>query len=265
MGVTNWELSTDTDLMGEVARGSEEKSELAFEELIKRHNHFVRGRCHKALQNWDLADEATQEIFLKLYLNAVVYCPDRSAFRTWLWSLTSHHCSHALRARNNIRRKHPEIDTSVVMQQIAYDDPLKTLRLQELGERIRCALKYLKSIDPDACQALEIVLYSDLVGEAAAKHVGVTKTSFRVRVSRGYATLREILADYEDLAGRDKEKVRNRSRSGRDPDLNEVNQPLRGQENNHDEPGTEGREDAQGTAGDVAGGPEYPEPGQESS
>lgn len=197
MGVTNWELATDSDLVGEVTKGSE----TAFEELIKRHDYWIRSRCHRALGNWDLAEEASQEIFLKLYLNAPAYSHSRGQFSAWLGVITFNHCAHAVEALRRLQRKHPDVEISKVIPQVAHDDPLKTLRLQELGDRIRCALKYMKGIDLKAVQAIEVVLYSDLVGEAAARSVGVTKEGFRIRVNRGYAMLREILADYEDLAG----------------------------------------------------------------
>lgn len=202
MGVTNWELATDSDLVGEVTRGSEQ----AFEELIKRHDYWIRSRCHRALGNWDLAEEASQEIFLKLYLNAPHYSPSQGQFSAWLGVITFNHCAHAVEALRRLQRKHPDVEVSVVMPQVAHDDPLKTLRLQELGDRVRCALKFIKGINPQVAGALEVVFYSDMVGEAAAKYVGVSKQAFRIRVARGYEMLREILADYEDLAGPCKEE-----------------------------------------------------------
>jgi RNA polymerase sigma-70 factor (ECF subfamily) len=67
----------------------------AYAELVKRYEKTVFGLCYRYLSSKDLAEDAAQEIFLKLF-HALPKFEFRSAFKTWLYSITINHCNSLL-------------------------------------------------------------------------------------------------------------------------------------------------------------------------
>src|SRR5690242_17632273 len=72
-------LPTDEDLMLEHGRGSE----AAFAELMRRHQKGVLNFVFRMVQNRQIAEEITQEVFLALVKNARRYKPT-AKFTTYL-------------------------------------------------------------------------------------------------------------------------------------------------------------------------------------
>lgn len=65
------------------------------------------GYCLSMLQNHSEAEEASQDIFIKVYRNLPKFKGD-SQFSTWLYRITANHCLDVLRKRN--RRKTFSLD-----------------------------------------------------------------------------------------------------------------------------------------------------------
>ena len=83
---------TDQKLIGLVLAGQRE----AYAELIRRHHPKVRNVCMSMLAGSDDADDAVQEIFLKVY-SCLSEFGGRSAFATWLYRIAANHCLAVLR------------------------------------------------------------------------------------------------------------------------------------------------------------------------
>lgn len=70
----------------------------AFAELVNTYQNAVYNLCYRMLGERTEAEDATQEAFLRAYLNMERYDPARS-FKTWVLSIASNHCIDRLRKR----------------------------------------------------------------------------------------------------------------------------------------------------------------------
>lgn len=82
----------------------------AFEALLKRHEKPVFNFCLRMIGNREAAQDATQEVFLKVVRNAKKW--ERNAkFTTWLFTIARNHCIDALRKASH--RKTASLDQSL--------------------------------------------------------------------------------------------------------------------------------------------------------
>ena len=84
----------DVRLMSSLANGNSS----ALEELISRHQQRVMALAIRTLGNLDAAEDAAQDVFVKLYQSAGKYKPT-AKFTTWLYRIVVNHCL-------DIRRKY---------------------------------------------------------------------------------------------------------------------------------------------------------------
>ncbi|MAS37720.1 MAG: RNA polymerase subunit sigma-24 [Anaerolineaceae bacterium] len=70
----------------------------AFAELVNTYQNAVYNLCYRMLGERTEAEDATQEAFLRAFLNMDRYDPARS-FKTWVLSIASNHCIDRLRKR----------------------------------------------------------------------------------------------------------------------------------------------------------------------
>lgn len=69
----------------------------AFAELVRAHQGRVRGYCRYLLRNETDAEDAAQEIFLKVYQSLEKFRGD-AKFSTWIYRITANHCLDRLRS-----------------------------------------------------------------------------------------------------------------------------------------------------------------------
>ncbi|MGQ9560727.1 MAG: RNA polymerase sigma factor [Candidatus Oleimicrobiaceae bacterium] len=77
----------------------------AYEELVRRYQDKVMATCVRMLGNREDAEDAAQEVFVKVY-DALPRFDPRAKFSTWLYRITINHCLNVLRARR-VRRLFP--------------------------------------------------------------------------------------------------------------------------------------------------------------
>ncbi len=69
-----------------------------FDELFQRYSIKVYAKCLSLLKNEELANDAVQEIFVKIYLSIAKFS-GKSKFSTWLYSITYNYCIDYLRKK----------------------------------------------------------------------------------------------------------------------------------------------------------------------
>ena len=70
----------------------------AFASLVETYQTAIYNLCYRMLGDSGEAEDAAQEAFLRAYNQLSTYDPARS-FKTWLFSIASHHCIDRLRKR----------------------------------------------------------------------------------------------------------------------------------------------------------------------
>jgi len=106
------EVSTSRRSDGELVRQFLEGDRGAFEQLAQRHQNRIFGFCVRLLGSRSLAEEAAQEVLVKIFKNLHRFRGD-SKFTTWLYRVTLNHCRNvqAYRARRHEKR-HDSLDAT---------------------------------------------------------------------------------------------------------------------------------------------------------
>ena len=87
------ERARDRGLMQRVVKGEQ----AALEELMTRWSRPVYSLALRILRNPELAEEVSQDVFLKVWKHAAVFQEQRGAFSSWVLTMTHHGSIDALR------------------------------------------------------------------------------------------------------------------------------------------------------------------------
>ena len=110
-----------------------------FAELYEAHSRAVYYLALRYLGDPQKAEDATHDVFLKVYRKLGEFRGD-SSFRTWLYRITINHC-HNLQQSWNARHLVNNADESIwETTPTPTDSPLRVLETKELGQRIQKAL-----------------------------------------------------------------------------------------------------------------------------
>jgi RNA polymerase sigma-70 factor (ECF subfamily) len=133
-------IRKDFELLDEICAGKKE----AFSGLVDKYQGRVRGYCLNVLGNRELAEDAAQEIFIKVYRGLPGFSA-KASFSTWLYRITVNHCRDILRKK--IRQKTESWDEllekegEVMEAALSAESRVKNdLDRDECLERILCAL-----------------------------------------------------------------------------------------------------------------------------
>ncbi len=191
----------DVELMLMHGDGSEE----AFAELVRRHQRGVLNYVFRMVQNRQIAEEITQEVFLALVRNAKRYKPT-AKFTTYLYAIASNMVS-----KEWLRRKrrpkmfslfapwggHSEDENFHPLSQISDEkaDTMKAFKKTEVSEAVNAALKNLPEHQREAfvLRRFQDLSYKE-ISEITSVPVGTAKS----RVVRAERALRPLLAEFRE-------------------------------------------------------------------
>jgi RNA polymerase sigma-70 factor (ECF subfamily) len=179
----------DVALMLAFAKGQED----AFVELYQRHRDRVVHFTRRMLGDQARAEEAAQDVFLKLYRARASYQP-RSRFSTFLYRIATNHCLN-LHAR--VERKLVDRSGQVEHHAARTGDQHGALAQKELRELLAVALAKL----PERQRAaLLLVHYEGLSYREAAETIDVSEPALKSLIHRARSAMMEELQPL--LAGR---------------------------------------------------------------
>jgi len=73
----------------------------AFSKIIEKYQQPVYHLCYRKLADVTEAEDAAQEIFIRVYSKLNTYDETRGKFSTWLFSIAGHYCIDRLRLRRH--------------------------------------------------------------------------------------------------------------------------------------------------------------------
>lgn len=113
----------------------------AFENLINEYKTKIFGYCLHTLNNYHMAEEVTQEVFVKVYKNINTYDSTQSSLSTWIFTITHNTCINCFRnSRTGIPLQEADyISGPSLEDKVIVDDLLSRLFkiLHSLPERDR--------------------------------------------------------------------------------------------------------------------------------
>jgi len=172
----------------------------AMAELMARHQDRVYRLALRLLRQPQEAEDASQEVFLKAYLNAQRFVPS-STVAAWLNRITANHCLNLLRSR--ARRKEVSWDDLETTSHAAdgavmatdSGNPLNHLTGQECAAGLQAALSALPE---NQRQALILKRFGDFSYQEIGEMLGVSPAAVDGLIKRARQKLRQALRDYSE-------------------------------------------------------------------
>lgn len=167
-----------------------ERDELAFVVLYDRYADLVYSASLRVLADTQLAEDATQDVFVRLWRRPEAFIAGRGRFISWLMSVVRNRAVDELRARGRRRRRESTTGTEGDDDLLASvpgrdDDPLATAAAHEEQLLVRRALTGLPA---DQRTALELAYFGGMTQQeiAAALHepLGTVKTRIRLGMQK---------------------------------------------------------------------------------
>ncbi|MBX6341752.1 MAG: sigma-70 family RNA polymerase sigma factor [Thermomicrobiaceae bacterium] len=164
----------------------------AFNLLVERYERVVYALCLRMLRDGPAAEDAAQDTFIRAYTSLDQF--QGAHLRAWLLRIATNRCYDLLRARarrpaDSLEAEAEEPGRGLEIEAHA-SDPVEEAARRELQARLEAALARLP-----ADQRL-VVLLHDVHGyqyDEIAEITGVALGTVKSRLSRGRASLREIL------------------------------------------------------------------------
>ena len=152
--------------------------------------------CRRALPTREDAEDATMEIFSKLWEGKLSQYDETRSFSAWLYRVAANHCWDILRRRKIRQDKETEDIDTVPLE---HPDPSQLDRLieQKTSEEVRHALDKLGA---RARMALVLRYYSDMSYDEIADALGVRRAFVGVVLLRARHELRQALEGKSALA-----------------------------------------------------------------
>ena len=185
----------DAEMMEALARGDV----AALESLYDRYSALVFSVSLRVLHDVHLAEDVTQEVFLRLWRQPASFDPARGRFISWLMSVTRNRALDELRRISRRGRseepedeEHPVSDVPTTDRM---DDPSLGVELAEQREVVRAAMTRLP---PEQRRAIELAYFSGLTQVEIADVTGDPLGTVKTRIRLGMRKLREALAEFVD-------------------------------------------------------------------
>jgi RNA polymerase sigma-70 factor (ECF subfamily) len=157
--------------------------QIAFGEIFEQYKNLVYRTAYLLLDNPHEAEDALQEIFVKVYRALDQYQPSKAAFSTWLYRITVNHCLN--QRRKPLLAPDPLEESSLVSQ------PLRTLEDQFADEQtIQQALNRL-SVKLRAVIVLRY--YHELAYAEIAQILEIPLGTVQSRLNQGMKQIQQAL------------------------------------------------------------------------
>jgi RNA polymerase sigma-70 factor, ECF subfamily len=171
-----------------------ERDEAALTALYDRYAPVVNGLALSILRDPALAEEATHDVFLRLWLQPTAYDPARGTFAGWLLRVARNRAIDLLRCR----REEPESAAGTeVASWLADPEPgpeeqvLASLRRDEVRQA-------LETLTPDHRQLLELAYVTGLSQAQIAGQLGRPLGTVKSQIRAAMARLADHLAPLRD-------------------------------------------------------------------
>jgi RNA polymerase sigma-70 factor (ECF subfamily) len=182
----------DESLTARVAAGDV----TAFTQLYERYAQRIHAWCVHVL-GAGRAEDAVQEIFLRLWHAAEQFDPARGRFATWFFAIARHHLMHELRRAGLRRRLEVAVEIAEVFASPA-DDPQELASARNDATSLVLALR---RIPEEQRQVLAMAYFGGLSQSQIATHLDLPLGTVKKRVRLGMGKLRAALQQDRDEGG----------------------------------------------------------------
>jgi RNA polymerase sigma-70 factor (ECF subfamily) len=181
-------MNSSRDLVIRVCQGDQE----AFRLIFDRYSRPVIGFIYDMVSDRDLAEELTQETFVRAYRGIRGMNPE-TKLSTWLFGIARNVARESLRARIRANRQVGLEDESVLYLSDNEPVPVEKLLSKELNELIR---RSLEALDEDKRLVFTLKVFHHYSYEEIAEITGFTLAKLKTDLHRARAEMRRRIKPY---------------------------------------------------------------------
>lgn len=186
--------ASDGELMQRIARGDSR----ALAELYDRYAAQVMGLCIRILNERELAEEALQEVFVRVWEKAQTFEAARGSASAWVLGITRNLCIDQLR-RARVRPQMSEpISTEAdppPFEETLIDPAADVPNEAASRERARLVRRALNSLSLEQRQVIELSYFRGLTRREIARRLRWPEGTVHTRARLALQTLRQALAE----------------------------------------------------------------------
>ena len=183
MGLEEWSTMDDAALVAAVGRSSQE----ALAEAYSRHSGAVHGLARRILRDETLAEEITQEVFLRLWNNAEKFDASRGSLRSFLLAHTHGRSVDLIRSESARRTREDKDARLAGVESQSVEEEVWDMAL---AEQIKTALATL--IDGER-KAIELAYFGGHTYREVAELLNEPEGTVKSRIRSGMKRLRSEL------------------------------------------------------------------------
>ena len=170
----------------------------AFRQLFDRHKGRMIQYCYRFCKDQAVAEELTQEIFIRVYKAAPRYRP-KARFRTWLFTIAVNVCLNEIR-RSDYRQQFESLSGP---SEDRGDEPRKRLSLANnhrpdedvvRAEKEQLVLDAIAKLPPDQRAALLLRVEEEFSYREIGQQIGCSESQVKTLIYRGRQKLKQSLA-----------------------------------------------------------------------
>lgn len=169
-----------------------EGDEAAWDSLVRSYSRLILNFCFRFTGQRDLAEDLTQEIFLRAYRNLNSFRSESAGFRTWLYRLSR----NLLIDHHRRERRHWRCIGGDTLANLSIPDDraVEPQRALEQAEAARFLNRGLMSLPADLREAITLRELEGLSYREIADVTGAPEGTVKSRVSRGRLQLEKLLS-----------------------------------------------------------------------
>ena len=180
----------DAELTAQLVQGDE----AALREIYRAHSPAVYGLAMRVLNDVTLAEEVTQDVFVRLWEQPQRFDPERGAMRSFLMAVAHSRAVERVRAETSIRRRHGALAQQPPPRQSG--DPAVMVSDAEVHDAVQRALQALPQ---DQRTAIELAYFEGLSYRDVAQALGEAEGTVKYRIRTGMQKMRAALRAVEVL------------------------------------------------------------------
>jgi RNA polymerase sigma-70 factor (ECF subfamily) len=178
---------SDTSLVVAVARYNQD----ALAEIFRRHGGAVHALAKRVTRDQALAEEVTQELFVRLWNEPERYDSARGTLRTFLLMQTHRRSVDVIRSEEARKRREQNESASIAATSYDIDHEFGDLADREA---IREALELLPQ---DERRAIELAFYHGLTYREVAQRLEQPEGTVKTRIRTGLKRMNEALVSWK--------------------------------------------------------------------
>ncbi len=168
----------------------------AFQLLYERFKGPIMSYVHSMIPDRAIAEDLTQEVFLKVYRVRETYEP-HAQFSTWLWTIARNACIDQHRkASNREELARPQGEDSASFDLDAFEAPLASAEAQLIEQADQARVNAcIEGLSPQQREALMLRTQSELPYEEIARIMGTSLSSVKSLIFRAKEALMKCMGD----------------------------------------------------------------------